>query len=164
MHSADWVLVVLLAGLVAAGNARAMRYNRSVADFVAANRSAGPYLLATADGTAGLGAVSIVASLERFSVAGFAPRYWLLLGTPVAMVITLSGFVRWRYRATRSLTMCQFFELRQVTTSVPTCQQHTICATPRIDWRCAVCDPYLCALEQVWLKETADHGWFPVLV
>lgn len=112
MHAADWATVAVLAAVVALANVRAMRHNRSVADFVAANRSAGPYLLATADGTAGLGAVSIVANLERFFVAGFAPRFWLLLGTPIAMVITLSGFVRWRFRATRSLTMCQFFELR----------------------------------------------------
>ena len=112
MEPVDWALVAVLLSLVGYGNSRAMRHNRSVADFVAANRAAGPYLLATADGTAGLGAISIVANLERFFVAGFAPRFWLLLGTPIAMTITLSGFVRWRYRATRSLTMAQFFEYR----------------------------------------------------
>ena len=56
--------------------------------------------------------MTIVANVERFYVAGFAPKYWLLLGTPIAMLITLSGFVRWRYRATRCLTMSQFFEHR----------------------------------------------------
>ena len=91
---------------------RAKQLTRAVADFLAANRSAGPYLLATAEGTAGTGAVSIVAVLEQFSAAGFVPRFWGLVGTPVSMIITLTGFVRWRSRASRCLTMCQFFEWR----------------------------------------------------
>jgi SSS family solute:Na+ symporter len=97
---------------VARGNYRAKRLTHSVADFLAANRSAGPYLLATAEGTAGMGAVSIVARLEQFGAAGFVPTFWGLIGMPVGLVITLTGFVRWRYRATRCLTVCQFFEYR----------------------------------------------------
>lgn len=106
------VAPLVLLALVTRGNWQAKRLTRSVADFLAANRSAGPYLLATAEGTAGLGAVSIVAVLEQFGAAGFVPRFWGLVGAPVGMIITLTGFVRWRYRATRCLTMCQFFEYR----------------------------------------------------
>ena len=103
---------VLLLALVSHGNWRAKAHTRSVADFLAANRAAGSYLLATAEGTAGLGAVSIVAQLERFGAAGLVPTFWGFAITPVALTITLTGFVRWRYRATRCLTICQFFEHR----------------------------------------------------
>ncbi len=70
------VAPLVLLALVTRGNWQAKRLTRSVADFLAANRSAGPYLLATAEGTAGLGAVSIVAVLEQFGAAGFVPRFW----------------------------------------------------------------------------------------
>ena len=56
METVDWALLVVLLALVGWGNKAAARHNRSIADFLAANRAAGPYLLATADGTAGLGA------------------------------------------------------------------------------------------------------------
>jgi len=55
METVDWALLVVLLALVGWGNKAAARHNRSIADFLAANRAAGPYLLATADGTAGLG-------------------------------------------------------------------------------------------------------------
>ena len=38
MHAADWATAAVLAAVVALANVRAMRHNRSVADFVAANR------------------------------------------------------------------------------------------------------------------------------
>eukprot|EP01052_Picozoa_sp_SAG31_P014488 SAG31_NODE_903_length_11121_cov_10.117311_2_plen_225_part_00 len=112
MHAVDYCLIVALLACTVVGNWRATRHTQSVADFVAANRAAGPYLLATADGTAGLGAISIVASFEQFYAAGLAPRFWGFAATPISMIITLSGYVRWRYRATRCLTMSEFFEYR----------------------------------------------------
>jgi SSS family solute:Na+ symporter len=88
------------------------RYMRSVADFLAANRCAGRYLLVMADGAAAIGAVSIVAQFEKFYSAGFAAQWWMILMTPILLVISLSGWVTYRFRATRALTMAQFFEMR----------------------------------------------------
>ena len=81
-------------------------------DFLAANRSVGQYLLAVGEGTAGLGAVTVVAYLERGFTAGFVPTYWALAQTPLDIFIRVTGFVRYRYRMTKAMTMAQFFEMR----------------------------------------------------
>ena len=47
------------------------KYTQSVADFLAANRCAGRYLLCVASGIAGMGAISIVAKFEMYWRAGF---------------------------------------------------------------------------------------------
>ncbi|MEM1212850.1 MAG: sodium:solute symporter [Planctomycetota bacterium] len=85
---------------------------RSVADFLAANRSAGRYLLTMASGMAGLGAISVAANFEKGYEAGFATAWWGQMLAPVGLILALSGFVVYRYRETRAMTMAQFFEVR----------------------------------------------------
>ena len=86
------------------------RFMRSSADFLAANRLAGRYLLTIASGF--LGAISIVNLWEFGYATGLPPRWWGVMGTPIGTIIMLSGFVIYRYRQTRSLTLAQFFEMR----------------------------------------------------
>ena len=47
------------------------RYTRSVADFLAANRCAGRYLLSVSYGIAGLGAITMIAGFQEYQQAGF---------------------------------------------------------------------------------------------
>ena len=112
MHWIDWVIVgTMLCGM--AGIAWwTNRLTCSVADFLAANRLAGRYMLTMASGMAGLGAISIAASFEKFYESGFAGAWWGHMLSPVILIIALSGFVVYRYRETRVLTMAQFFEIR----------------------------------------------------
>jgi SSS family solute:Na+ symporter len=91
-------VVLLLVAAVAHANFVAAKLKRSVADFLAANRMAGQYLLAVGEGTAGLGAVTVVAYLEQVYSAGFVPTYWMLVLSPISMVIAVTGFVRYRFR------------------------------------------------------------------
>ena len=62
----DWAIVigmiVLLTGVLLYCN----HYTRNVADFLAANRCAGRYILGIAEGIAGFGLISAVASWEAF--------------------------------------------------------------------------------------------------
>ena len=75
----DWSIVgLLLIGLVAM-LLYCQRYVRSTADFLAANRCAGRYILAIAQGIAGLGAISVVAFFEQYYAAGFSPDWWGML-------------------------------------------------------------------------------------
>ena len=108
----DWLLLAAvlasLAGIAAATRGRA----RSVSDFLAGNRAAGRYLLTMSEGISGVGLVGIVANFEKFYHAGFAASWWGNLLAPVGLVIALSGWVAYRYRQTRALTMAQFFEMR----------------------------------------------------
>jgi len=112
MHWVDWLIVfaMLVAMVVIALGTR--KLTRSVADFLAANRLAGRYLLTMASGMSGLGAITIVANFEKFYEAGFAGVWWEQILAPLMLILALSGFVIYRYRETRALTMAQFFEIR----------------------------------------------------
>jgi SSS family solute:Na+ symporter len=88
------------------------RYMKSVADFLAASRCAGRYLLCVASGEAGYAVISAVAAAEVFSKAGLTMTFWGLLTAQVGLVLGLLGFVVYRFRETRALTLAQFFEIR----------------------------------------------------
>jgi len=85
---------------------------RSVSDFLAAGRSAGRYIISISSGIAGLGAITIVGNLEMNLVAGFSMAWWGLSMGLIILVITVSGWVIYRFRQTRALTLAQFFEMR----------------------------------------------------
>lgn len=108
----DWGIVgAIMAGMVVIA-VFTHRLSRSVADFLAANRSAGRYLLTMASGMASLGAITIAANFEKFYEAGFAGSWWAKMLAPLGLLMALTGFVIYRYRETRVLTLAQFFEVR----------------------------------------------------
>ena len=112
MHLIDWLMVTaLLAGLLWAA-CRTRAYTTSVADFLVANRCAKRYLLGVSEGMANVGAISVVALFEAFYQAGFAIGWWSLISAGIGILIALSGWVVYRYRQTRALTLAQFFEMR----------------------------------------------------
>jgi SSS family solute:Na+ symporter len=85
---------------------------RSVSDFLAAGRTGGRYLISLSQGTASLGAITIVGMLEMNYIAGFCLRWWEMIMAVVVVGISVSGWVLYRFRQTRALTMAQFFEIR----------------------------------------------------
>ncbi len=110
--SLDWGIllsfVVVLAGIAY----WVRRYTRTVSDFLAANRCAGRYLLTLSEGMAAFGVTAVIANFEKFYQAGFAGYWWGMMLAPVGMLVAMSGWVAYRYRETRALTMAQFFEMR----------------------------------------------------
>src|SRR5687768_13943913 len=112
MSGLDWLVVCVPVVLVALIALRTRKYTRSVADFMAANRCAGRYLVATAQGEASYGAANVVAQFELFFLAGFTYAWWLTFNNIVWLFILLSGFIIYRYRESRVLTLAQFFEIR----------------------------------------------------
>ena len=112
MSPIDWSIILATVAFLTFVAVRTRRHTRSVADFLSANRCAGRYLLGTAEGAAGLGAISIIAIFEKAYATGFAPNYWNALSIPIGLFITLSGWVIYRFRETRAMTMAQFFEAR----------------------------------------------------
>jgi SSS family solute:Na+ symporter len=112
MHPLDLILtflpllVVLIVGLYA------QSYVKSVADFMSGGRSAGRYLLAVAGGELQAGAVVFVALFEIISHTGFTLTWWSWISAPVWVIVGISGFVIYRYRETRAMTLAQFFEIR----------------------------------------------------
>ena len=108
----DWTILALLIGFITVVALSTKQYMLSVADFLSANRCAGKYLLGVADGMSGLGAISIVAIFEMTYKAGFTASWWKLMLLPIGVIIASTGWVQYRFRQTRALTMAQFFEIR----------------------------------------------------
>lgn len=108
----DWLIVAaLISGIIIVG-AITKLYTRGVADFLSANRCAGRYLLTMAEGLASFSAVAVVANFEKFYEAGFPAQWWSLILGPVALAIAVSGWIAYRFRETRAMTMAQFLEMR----------------------------------------------------
>ena len=108
----DWLIVaasllLLIIPVLAAG-----KLMNGVADFLAAGRSAGRYIICVSSGLAGLGAITVVGNLEMNLQAGFAMSWWGMSMGIVVMVVLVSGWVTYRFRQTRCLTLPQFFEVR----------------------------------------------------
>jgi SSS family solute:Na+ symporter len=112
MHAIDWAIVACFFVFIVAMAWRTNKYTRSVADFLAANRGAGRYLLAICAGVGAYGATAFVAEFEMGYESGFVLRWWEFMMIPAYIIIHLSGWVMYRYRETRSLTLAQFFEVR----------------------------------------------------
>ena len=112
LHWIDYAVVLIPFTVVLLISWHTRRYMRSVADFMSASRCGGRYLLATAVGEAGMGAISAVAVFEYTYKAGFAMSWWQMISFPVGLLITLTGFAIYRYRETRAMTLAQFFEIR----------------------------------------------------
>ena len=71
MSYIDWGILLLVLSFLVGGVVVSKKYMRSVADFLAAGRSAGRYLVSMSQGMAMLGAISIVGLLELNYIAGF---------------------------------------------------------------------------------------------
>jgi solute:Na+ symporter, SSS family len=112
MTSIDWAIVLGTAVFFVILAYTTKKYTQSSADFLAANRCAGRYLLTMAEGIATLGAISIIATWQMIYRVGPLGIWWSTLGIPVTLIIALAGWVIYRYRETRVLTMAQFFEVR----------------------------------------------------
>ena len=112
MSGLDWGIVATFLVLLLATVLYTRRYMRGVSDYLVANRCAGRYLLTLSEGIAGLGAITIVGAFEISYQAGFVPIWWSYFLSPLGLIIALSGFVIYRFRQTRSMTMPQFIEMR----------------------------------------------------
>ena len=108
----DWVFPIVLLVMLAVVGVRTRRYGQSVAGFLAANRCAGRYLIALADARASIGLITLVWFFQVGYDAGFTSVWWGLIEGPAMIFLALTGWVAYRYRQTRALTLAQFLELR----------------------------------------------------
>lgn len=108
----DWAITAIPMAVVCFIAWKTHRYVKGVSDFLSAGRVAGRYLVCTASGMATMGVVSVVAAFEQRYVGGFAETWWVTLSFPIGIILAITGFVIYRYRETRALTLAQFFEMR----------------------------------------------------
>jgi SSS family solute:Na+ symporter len=112
MHLIDWIFVFVPLAIVLIFALYTNRYVKGVADFLSGGRCAGRYLLANAKGEADSGLASTMSRFEIFLVSGFVLSFWEKLTYPIVLVVAISGFVLYRFRETRALTLAQFLEVR----------------------------------------------------
>lgn len=108
----DWLIIVAMVGLMVWGVLYTKNLMQSVSDFLTAGRTAGRYLISMSHGMAQLGAITIIGMLEINYISGFSLRWWEFTNGIIILVITVSGWVVYRFRQTRAMTMAQFFEMR----------------------------------------------------
>ena len=108
----DWIIILAMVGMMVAGVLYTKNLMRSVSDFLTAGRTAGRYLISMSHGMAQLGAITIIGMLEVNYISGFTLRWWEFTNGVIILIITVSGWVVYRFRQTRAMTMAQFFEMR----------------------------------------------------
>ncbi len=112
MQMLDWVIVFGVIIFLIAILFYCNRYMRNAADFLAASRCAGRYVLSISEGIAGFAVVSSVATFESFYKSGFAAQWWTMLQAPIGLILGLVAWVTYRLRETRCFTLAQFYEVR----------------------------------------------------
>lgn len=112
MRTLDWLVVLVPTLCIFAIAWKTRTYCKSVSNFLSGGRVAGRYVVAVAGGEAALGLIAVVALFEQYYRSGFAIGFWQKLASPIWLLLALTGFLIYRYRETRALTLAQFFELR----------------------------------------------------
>ena len=108
----DWLIVLLPLTFILWMAWYSKRFIRGVADFLAAGRVCGRYVIAVAGVSVSLSVMNLVANAEVYYKTGFAMSFWNNILLPISMVLALSGFCYYRFRETRSMSIGQFLEMR----------------------------------------------------
>ena len=112
MHWIDWLIMILPFLTVLGLAVYSGKFVRGVADFLAAGRVAGRYVIAVGDVASGLSVITLVALVEAKYQCGYGMSFWETLTLPIATAMSLSGYCIYRSRATRALSIGQFLEMR----------------------------------------------------
>ena len=112
MRLIDWAIVAGLICTLTCAALTTRKHSRSVAAFLAAERCGGRYLISLAFGMSQLGVITLVGFFEQNYDVGYTSIWWPLMEGPAWIIMGLSGWVIYRYRQTRAMTLAQFFEMR----------------------------------------------------
>ena len=108
----DWLIMIVPMVFVLYMGFYTRRYIRSVSDYLAAGRVAGRYVLTVGNVAQALAVVGLIGFVEARYKTGFAMNFWNNILTPLGIVLGLTGFVSYRFRETKSLSLGQFLEMR----------------------------------------------------
>ena len=112
MHWIDWCITLVPLVFIIGLALHSRKYIRGVADFLAAGRVAGRYVISVGDLQSGLAVISLVALCESQYQAGMALSFWSNITIPLGIFMALTGYCLYRFRQTKCLSMGQFLEIR----------------------------------------------------
>ncbi len=112
MHLIDWTIVAALVVVLLVAALSTRRHTKTVAAFLAAQRCGGRYLLSVAMSMAMMGVITLVGYLEQYHDVGYNAIWWGFMEGPVLIIMGITGWVFYRFRQTRALTLAQFLEVR----------------------------------------------------
>ncbi|MBQ9503299.1 MAG: sodium:panthothenate symporter [Lentisphaeria bacterium] len=108
----DWLIMTIPMIFVLYMGFYTRRYIRGISDFLAAGRVAGRYVLTVGNAAQALAVISLIGFAEARYKTGFAMNFWNNILTPLGIVLGLTGFVNYRFRETKALSLGQFLEMR----------------------------------------------------
>ena len=112
MSLVDWLIVLIPVSFILYMGFNSRKYIRSVADFLSAGRICGRYVICVADVANALSIIGLVAYVEVHYKTGFALTFWQRILLPLGMVMALTGYCTYRFRATKAMSLGQFLEMR----------------------------------------------------
>ena len=108
----DWLILILPVCFVMGMGLRARRYVRGVSDFLSAGRLCGRYVICASEVANALSIIGLVTYIEIHYKTGFSVGFWSSVLMPLSIVMSLMGFVHYRFRETRAMSLGQFLEMR----------------------------------------------------
>ncbi len=112
MSVLDWAILVIPVAFVMFMGFYSRRYVRGVSDYLACGRVCGRYVLNMGDVANALSIIGLVTYIEIKYSTGFALGFWNAIIAPLSLVISLTGFVTYRFRETKAMSLGQFLEMR----------------------------------------------------
>ena len=168
MTLVDWLIPAALFVVLVGFALRTRKYSKSVSGFLAANRCAGRYLVCVAYNMAQVGIITLVWYFQQYYDTGFTSVWWGLVENPLMIVIALTGWVAYRFRETRALTLAQFLEVRYSRAFRIFCGFVAFVAGvlnyaifPAVSARFFI---WICGLPENFVILGADVGTFPFLM
>jgi Na+/proline symporter len=107
-----WLIVVIPVLMVLGTGLYTRRYVRGVADFLAAGRVCGRYVISVGDIANALSIIGLVAYVEVHYKSGFSLGFWNSIIGPMGMIMGLFGYCTYRFRETKAMSLGQFLEMR----------------------------------------------------
>ncbi len=108
----NWLIVVVPVLFVIGVGLYARKYIHGVADFLAAGRVCGRYVICVGDIANALSIIGLVAYVEVHYKTGFALVFWQHITGPLGIVMGLLGYCTYRFRETKAMSLGQFLEMR----------------------------------------------------
>ena len=108
----NWLIVIVPFAAVLYMAFHTRKYIRGIPDFLVGGRLCGRYLLAVGQMENTLSVMFLIAYIEVHYRTGFSTGFWSGFASPIMLVLSLSGFVTYRLRETKTLSMGQFLEMR----------------------------------------------------